>query len=392
MARKKPGQKKTPAQPIQEVSDKLLEDLLGEWKLEGPDGEAGGEMMEVFEASPASELLEVLAAAGEPPTPQPQVEECTAPEGGTAQALAAMQTAIEQVPEQVEFATLSEPLVPAHREEAEGPECLPATSPLPLAVADEQIVEEAHPQPVSVPLEEALPAPAVYELLPVEDIDSGMGDAESESEPEAVQQASAPAAFSRRDLVAPQEEAASEDQPDVLSRLVAGIDTRVAATPVWNRKDDEEEEEAVEAYAAFHLSGTAFAVPVGAIREIDRVAEITPVPNLPSFIPGVINLRGDVTCVLDLRSYIGLAPSEDHESGWLLVVSGTETRRSLALLVDDMSSLVRISAAKVKPPTGKVEDRVIPLLAGVVEQRDRVIGVLSVDSLLESPDVRELWM
>lgn len=387
MARKKPGQKKTPAQPIQEVSDKLLEDLLGELKLEGPEGDAGGEVMEALEAAP--ELLEVLAAAVEPPTPQPQVEECAEPEGETAQALAAMQTAIEQDPEPVGFASLSEPPVPAPRDEAEGPECLPATSPLALAVAEQQTVAEA--QPLSPPLEEALPTPADCELLPLEEIE--LEEAGTQYEVAAVPQTSAPAAFSRRDLVTPQEEAASEDQPDVLSRLVAGIDTRVASTPVWDRKDDaDEEEEAVEAYAAFHLSGAAFAVPVGAIREIDRVAEITPVPNVPSFIRGVINLRGDVTCVLDLRSYIGLAPSEDHESGWLLVVSGVETRRSLALLVDEMSSLVRISAAKVKPPAGKVEDRVIPLLAGVVEQRDRVLGVLSVDSLLESPDVRELWM
>lgn len=181
---------------------------------------------------------------------------------------------------------------------------------------------------------------------------------------------------------------------DILSRVVAGIDTQIAANPAWENAGAElsGEEEAVEAYASFRLSGSAFAVPVGAIREIDRATEITPVPNVPPFIRGVINLRGDVTCVLDMRCFIGLSPLDDHEPGWLLVVSGAETRRSLALLVDEVSSLVRISASKVKPPTGKVEDRVIPLLKGVVEQRERVLGVLSVDSLLGSPDVRELWM
>lgn len=389
MARKKPVQKKGPAQPIQDVSDKLLEDLLGELTLAVPDGDAD---LQGLEATPAPELLEVLSAAVEAMPETPAMPQSEAAEE-TTHALAAMQSAMEEDPEPVVPAALNAPPETAQCEEAEPPECLPATPPLALA-AEQQAVEEAPTQPVSPAPAEALAPAADYSLLPFEEPElSPLEETEPVTAAEAAP-ASSPS-FSRRALVSSGEgEEPGEGQPDILTRLVAGIDTRVATTPVWERKDTEEaeEEEAVEAYASFHLSGTAFAVPVGAIREIDRVTEITPVPNVPAFIRGVINLRGDVTCVLDMRSFIGLAPLEDQESGWLVVVCGAETRRSLALLVDEMSSLVRISGRKVKPPAGKVEDRVIPLLQGVVEQRDRVLGVLSVDSLLGSPDVRELWM
>jgi purine-binding chemotaxis protein CheW len=388
MARKKPVQKKGPAQPTQDVSDKLLEDLLGELARAVPDGEADVEALEAT----APELLEVLSAAVEAEPAAPAMAAGEAAEE-TTHALAAMQTAMEQDPEPVVPATLSAPPETAQREEAETPECLPATPPLAL-VAEQEAREESPEQRVAPAAAEGLAPAADYSLLPFEEIEPTRLE-ETEPVAAAEPEPAATPSLSRRALVSSGEgEAPGEGQPDILTRLVAGIDTRVATTPVWERRDTEEaeEEDAVEAYASFHLSGTAFAVPVGAIREIDRVTEITPVPNVPAFIRGVINLRGDVTCVLDMRSFIGLAPLEDHESGWLVVVCGTETRRSLALLVDEMSSLVRIPARKVKPPAGKVEDRVIPLLQGVVEQRDRVLGVLSVDSLLGSPDVRELWM
>jgi len=390
MARKKPGQKKGPAQPIQEVSDKLLEDLLGELTLDGPDGEAGDPDLQALEAAPAPELLEMLSSAVEAGAEAPAIPPGEG-EQETTNALAAMQSAMEQDPEPVVPASLSEPPETGPRE-AEPPECLPATPPLPLAVAEQHATGEEAQQPVSAP-EEHRPGNG-YSLLPFEEGEPAPLEETGLLPSEEAEPASSPS-LSRRALVSSGEgDEPGEGQPDILTRLVSDIDTRVAATPVWDRRDTEqaEEEEALEAYASFHLSGTTFAVPVEAIREIDRAMEITPVPNVPAFIRGVINLRGDVTCVLDMRSFIGLAPLEDHESGWLLVVSGAETRRSVALLVDEMSSLVRISARKVKAPTGKVEDRVIPLLKGVVEQRDRVIGVLSVDSLLGSPDVRELWM
>ncbi|MBL8179410.1 MAG: purine-binding chemotaxis protein CheW [Bryobacterales bacterium] len=390
MARKKAGPKKPAEQPMQEASDKLLENLLGELKLTGAE--------EAATEATAPELLEALASTLEATPELEPVAEASAAED-TVEALAAMQSAMElgplempapemefeeEIAEPVAFATLSEaPLAADAVVESEPPECLPDEPALPLPAEEQHAAGQALAEMATLHAPEALAPAAEEELLPLLE------------ETEAVVEAAAPA-ISRSSLVSGRgEETQAEDQPDILSRVVAGIDSQVARTPVWQGgegNEDEAEEEASDAYASFRLLGSAYAVAVGAIREIDRATEITPVPHLPDFIRGVINLRGDVTCVLDLRSFIGLAPLEDHESGWLLVVSGAESRRTLALLVDEMSSLVRVPANKLKPPAGKVEDRVAPLLEGVVEQRDRVLGVLSVDSLLGSPDVRQLWM
>ncbi len=397
MARKKTGPKRPEAQaPSPAENDKLLEDLLGELMSEAAQLPA-----ELLDAGPAEmppleglepELLAALAASNDAePLAELAVEavaveglEGSTEEAASAELLALQSAFAAELEAQFEASMEEQPVV----ESGDAPASLEAVAEMPAA---EPVVELEVEQAVVVEAELALPSEETRVVAEPEPI------AAAEEVPEplatAVVEEPKPVAVIPRTLPVKREvDRAPAAEDDVLSQLVANIDAQIAATPRARVVEEAEEEAHTEAYASFRLAHTSYAVHAKRIREIDRASEITQVPNVPDFVRGVINLRGDITCVVDLRNFIGLEPLENEESGWLVVVSGEQTRRTLALLVDEMSSLVRVSAATLKPPAGRMDDRVTPLLEGVVEQRDKVLGVLSVDSLLGSPDIRQLWM
>jgi purine-binding chemotaxis protein CheW len=101
-------------------------------------------------------------------------------------------------------------------------------------------------------------------------------------------------------------------------------------------------------YLTFLLRGQIYAVSIGAIREINRVGEITPVPQAPSFVSGVINLRGKVIPVVDLRLKFGL-PFTDFTRETCIVVIEVE-HGQVGIIVDSVSGVVDFLDNQIEPP------------------------------------------
>jgi len=106
-------------------------------------------------------------------------------------------------------------------------------------------------------------------------------------------------------------------------------------------------------YLTFHLAGEDYGIEIRYVIEIIGIQNITDVPDMPAFIRGVINLRGKVIPVMDVRARFELPDKEYDDRTCIIVVNidGTE----VGLVVDEVSEVADIPAANVEPPpkTGK---------------------------------------
>ena len=102
----------------------------------------------------------------------------------------------------------------------------------------------------------------------------------------------------------------------------------------------------------FSLLEEEFGLPILDVREIIRMTEITPVPNAPSFVEGVINLRGQIIPVVDLRKRFNLNATEADDDSRIIVVE--IVGNILGLVVDKVAEVLRIPVDSISPPPGIV--------------------------------------
>lgn len=144
-----------------------------------------------------------------------------------------------------------------------------------------------------------------------------------------------------------------------------------------------EEKKAVEAQehlATFFLAGEEYGVDVRLVQEIIRVTEITPVPRAPVFIRGVINLRGRIIPVVDLRRKLELGSVEVSGKARIVVVKLRD--RLVGLLVDGASQVLKVLASSIEPPPEEVLEAHASAIRGVAKLADRLIILLDLMKVL----------
>jgi purine-binding chemotaxis protein CheW len=138
--------------------------------------------------------------------------------------------------------------------------------------------------------------------------------------------------------------------------------------------------EATEHLATFFLDREEYGVDVRQVQEIRRVSEITSVPRAPEFIRGVINLRGRILPVLDLKRKLGLGEVEAGRATRIVVVRVKQ--RLLGLLVDGASQVLKVEVSRVEPPPEEVVERGGDYIRGVAKLDDRLIILVDLERLL----------
>src|SRR5690242_20729878 len=104
----------------------------------------------------------------------------------------------------------------------------------------------------------------------------------------------------------------------------------------------------------FRIGRETFGVPINLVREIVRVPEITAVPNAPDYVEGVINLRGKIVSVIDLRKRFG-DPNLEITKKTRVVVVEIENR-TVGLVVNSASEVLKISPSDIEPPSAVFPD------------------------------------
>jgi purine-binding chemotaxis protein CheW len=117
---------------------------------------------------------------------------------------------------------------------------------------------------------------------------------------------------------------------------------------------------------SFYLGNEEFAVDILNVQEINRMVEITRVPRAPHFVEGVINLRGKIIPIIDLRKRLNL-PEKDHDQQTRIMVVDVDNR-TIGLVVDAVSEVLRLPIDTIEPPP--------PILAGVDTEYIKGVGKL----------------
>lgn len=112
-------------------------------------------------------------------------------------------------------------------------------------------------------------------------------------------------------------------------------------------------DEGLAQLCTFRVGGEDYAIDIMRVREIIPPAPVTPVPRAPSFVEGVVRLRGDVIPVLDVRRRLGLPVTPATRKTKYLIVS--VAGRRLGLVVDEVTEVLRIPRAQIRPPPALVE-------------------------------------
>jgi purine-binding chemotaxis protein CheW len=134
----------------------------------------------------------------------------------------------------------------------------------------------------------------------------------------------------------------------------------------------------------FSIGDEEFGVEILKVQEIIRMLEITKVPRAPEFVEGVINLRGKVIPILDLRKRFGLA-ARDHDKHTRIIVIEINSM-IVGFIVDSVSEVLRIPADTVEPPPPVVSGLDSEYISGVGKLEDRLLIMLDLDRLLSNEE------
>ncbi len=134
----------------------------------------------------------------------------------------------------------------------------------------------------------------------------------------------------------------------------------------------------------FRLGNEEFSVDILKVQEIIRLMELTRVPKAPEFIEGVINLRGKVIPVMDLRKRFSMPEAEDTSEARIIVVELEST--TVGFRVDGVSEVLRLPADTVEPPPTMVSGVETEYIKGVGKLDDRLIILLDVEKVLTDKD------
>lgn len=141
-----------------------------------------------------------------------------------------------------------------------------------------------------------------------------------------------------------------------------------------------------------------FGVDITLVREINNVLDITSIPREKDYIRGLINLRGQIVTILDMRVRLGMAPVEHSEETHNIITKGRgelnavcrESLRasmkdipdSAGLLVDGIGDVVEAADHELEPPPANIDAAHAAMLLGVVKKEDVLIAILDVSKVL----------
>lgn len=161
--------------------------------------------------------------------------------------------------------------------------------------------------------------------------------------------------------------------PENILRIAQGIEEE---SPEGELLDEGE----IVQLVSFNLDEITYGINILSVHEILRIPNITRVPNTPDFIKGVLNLRGNVIPVVDVRKRFGFDFAQITETSRVIVID-TEGKL-IGVLVDSVSQVVRIPERNIDPPSDLIEGVSEDFIDGVGRLKDKLIIILSMEHML----------
>ncbi len=145
-------------------------------------------------------------------------------------------------------------------------------------------------------------------------------------------------------------------------------------------------------YLSFHVGAEEFAIGVLTVREIMGVQDITAVPQTPVYVKGIINLRGKVVPVVDLRLKFGMPAVEYTQRTCIVVVevAGESSRMLMGIVVDSVSEVLNVSPAEIESTPDFGEGVTIPYILGIAKTKGKVTILLDIEKVLNTSELTSL--
>lgn len=145
----------------------------------------------------------------------------------------------------------------------------------------------------------------------------------------------------------------------------------------------------IRQYLTFKLDGESFALETSRVKEVLEYTTITKIPRMPDFLCGVINLRGNVVPVMDMRLKLGMPLAERTVDTCIVIVEVELDREMITIgcLVDSVQEVLEMSDQEIELPPKMGMKLDTDFIHGMGKQEDRFIIILNIDRILSSEEV-----
>lgn len=138
----------------------------------------------------------------------------------------------------------------------------------------------------------------------------------------------------------------------------------------------------------FQIGSDHFALEVSQVREIVRIPDIIRIPNAPPFVEGIINLRGQAVCVLDLHKRFKLPTTAEKKRSRILVID--LKTRTLGLVVDTVHEVLRLPEQEFQLIPPEITSMDARFLKGVAKLNDRFILIIDAEKMFSTEELLKL--
>ena len=142
-------------------------------------------------------------------------------------------------------------------------------------------------------------------------------------------------------------------------------------------------------FLTFLMANEKYGLEILKVREIMGMMDVTTVPTTPAFVRGVINLRGKVIPVVDLRLKFGLEAKEDTQRTCIIVVHLTHTAQemTMGIIVDEVSDVLDIDQNQIEPPPSFGANIKTDFILGMGKVDQKVMTMLDIDRVLSEQEI-----
>lgn len=138
-----------------------------------------------------------------------------------------------------------------------------------------------------------------------------------------------------------------------------------------------------ERYLCFSLGTEEYAMPLLDVREVIGVPEVTPIPNSPSYFLGIMNLRGQVISVMDLRKKLSVQPSQDAETSVIICDLGSV---QVGVVVDSINSVSHPTSDELSERPQLESGKKNEYIVGVFKKKDHLVLIINIAKTLNLED------
>ena len=141
-------------------------------------------------------------------------------------------------------------------------------------------------------------------------------------------------------------------------------------------------------WVTFHLAGETYGVNVMQVQEVLRHTEIAPVPGAPSYVLGIINLRGNVVTVIDTRHRFGLEPGEIADNTRIVIIEAE--KHVVGILVDSVAEVVYLRQSEIETAPNVGNDDSAKFIQGVCHKNGELLILIELNKLLTDDEWADL--